>query len=1000
MNENCCSFQSATGLTSVESSLNFDTYNASIIYTDVSSNNNFKYTSNTSNQLFNYSSNSSNDNFNFTLLLFDYYSNNSNIATSNVSNIYYNGALIDSNLLWYKYELFKTQVEVGLQKAQLTGMSLTDSLLQASITSHTVALADHGGKITDIQNNHYNKTSVNTLISNSSNDCYSNASNISFTYTNNTSNQLFDLYSNNSNYTYEANSNTSNSLFAYTCNTSNSLFDLSSNNSNSLFALSSNNSNSFYETNSNSSNSLFAYTSNTSNSLFALSSNNSNSLFAYTCNTSNSLFALSSNNSNSLYETNSNSTNSLFAYTCNTLNSLFALSSDNSNSLHQINSNTSNSLFAYTCNTSNSLFALSSNNSNSLSNLINTKQNKLTFDNPLSNFQDSVSIKTGSSISIDGSGNLGVVSSVQSKWTTNGTNIYNDNIGNIGIGATIPLYKLDVNGDIKTNAKLNMIDNGIPSTLLTRQLNLIGSSAVMKIFRTAAIGNPAVELRWKNGVPANDSDSTYWWDFYLGTSGNPGAANKFTIRDRSPNGVMANNKDRFTIDTNGNVIIGSAGSTTYKLDVSGQTNSSGEYFKNGMNISNIFVTSNVLSNTSNTLANYNNLYNKPDVFTKLETSNIFVTSNVLSNTSNTLANYDNLYNKPNVFTKTETSNIFVSSNVLSNTSNTLANYNNLYNKPDIFTKTETSNNFYTKTQINNSINTNLLLVGKTTADSPESILEVSDNFKVQKNAAAGDYINLSASYNTSIGLLANPSRIDLSSDDINLNGKTNVEKLFLGTPAFANTIVELSRNLRIFKESILPDNTYGDVVSLGAGDGLTSTGLSLSESGAAFLYSNKGSVYLTSISEDATITGRNIYLNGKIQTSGKIARKSPIFFTTNRTFTMSSVTYSAYDIDLSLYVNKVELDGFNHRHFRVRLFFANGRLDFQWTPTTYQIYMTTYNTLSIKAYSSFYGESQLDQPSGIGYFLYRNSIDKITFCASTFLFGSTVKVYFVFEDLL
>ena len=932
MNENCCSFQSATGLTSVESSLNFDTYNASIIYTDVSSNNNFKYTSNTSNQLFNYSSNSSNDNFNFTLLLFDYYSNNSNIATSNVSNIYYNGALIDSNLLWYKYELFKTQVEVGLQKAQLTGMSLTDSLLQASITSHTVALADHGGKITDIQNNHYNKTSVNTLISNSSNDCYSNASNISFTYTNNTSNQLFDLYSNNSNYTYEANSNTSNSLFAYTCNTSNSLFDLSSNNSNSLFALSSNNSNSFYETNSNSSNSLFAYTSNTSNSLFALTSDNSNSLFAYTCNTSNSLFALSSNNSNSLYET---------------------------------NSNTSNSLFAYTCNTSNSLFALSSNNSNSLSNLINTKQNKLTFDNPLSNFQDSVSIKTGSSISIDGSGNLGVVSSVQSKWTTNGTNIYNDNIGNIGIGATIPLYKLDVNGDIKTNAKLNMIDDGIPSTLLTRQLNLIGSSAVMKIFRTATIGNPAVELRWKNGVPANDSDSTYWWDFYLGTSGNPGAANKFTIRDRSPNGVMANNKDRFTIDTNGNVIIGSAGSTTYKLDVSGNVNSSGEYFKNGMNISNIFVTSNVLSNTSNTLANYNNLYNKPDVFTKLETSNIFVTSNVLSNTSNTLANYDNLYNKP-----------------------------------DIFTKTETSNNFYTKTQINTSINTNLLLVGKTTADSPESVLEISNNFKVQKNAAAGDYINLSASYNTSIGLLANPSRIDLSSDDINLNGKTNVEKLFLGTPAFANTIVELSRNLRIFKESILPDNTYGDVVSLGAGDGLTSTGLSLSESGAAFLYSNKGSVYLTSISEDATITGRNIYLNGKIQTSGKIARKSPIFFTTNRTFTMSSVTYSAYDIDLSLYVNKVELDGFNHRHFRVRLFFANGRLDFQWTPTTYQIYMTTYNTLSIKAYSSFYGESQLDQPSGIGYFLYRNSIDKITFCASTFLFGSTVKVYFVIEDLL
>jgi len=62
--------------------------------------------------------------------------------------------------------------------------------------------------------------------------------------------------------------------------------------------------------------------------------------------------------------------------------------------------------------------------------------------------------------------------------------------------------------------------------------------------------------------------------------------------------------------------------------------------------------------------------------------------------------------------------------------------------------------------------------------------------------------------------------------------------------------------------------------------------------------------------------------------------------------------------------------------------------------------MTTYNTLSIKAFSSTYGESELDQPDGNGYFLYRNSIDKLIFCASISLFGSTVKVYTIFEDLL
>jgi len=710
-----------------------------------------------------------------------------------------------------------------------------------------------------------------------------------------------------------------------------------------------------------------------------------------------------------LPDTIANTSNDLDIKISNTSNDMAKYTSNTSNTLYENNSNSSNSLFAYTSNTSNSLFAYSSNNSNSLSNLINTKQNKLIFNSPLSNFQDTISINTGSSISIDGSGNLSVASSVQSKWMTNGTDIYNNNIGNIGIGGSIPLYKLDVNGAIKTNSKLNIIDNGIPSSLLTRQINLIGTSAVMKIFRTAASGNPAVELRWKNGVPANDSDSTYWWDFYLGTSGNPSAANKFTIRDRSPNGVMANNKDRFTIDTNGNVIIGSAGSTSYKLDVSGNVNSSGEYFKNGMNISNIFVSSNVLSNTSNTLANYDNLYNKPVIFTKSETSNIFVTSNVLSNTSNTLANYDNLYNKP-----------------------------------DIFTKTETSNNFYTKSQINTNLNTNLFLVGKTTADSPESILEVSDNIRVQKNATAGDYVKLSSGLYSSISLEGNENTnvsannsvnisainnnvninalsatgdINMTANDINLQGSTTTQKLNVdsGFMDFNDTIFNVSNCICVRK--ITPTSTKQDelVVSIGHGNPssvilleiLETIGLLYVElfSGLKVYYNNN--VLLSAMKnlvmysqENVTIMGKSIILKGKVNTSGQISRKSPIYFTTNRTFNLNSVTYSAYDIDLSLYVNKVELDGINHRHFRIRLFFANGRLDFQWTPTTYQVYMTSYNTLSIKAYSSRYGESQLDQPDGIGYFLYRNSIDIITFCASTFLFGSTVKVYFVIEDLL
>ena len=1063
----CYGFQNATGVYSFETELN-DTYNASISYTNISCNININYTSNSSNKLFNNSSNSSNDNYNYTSNIYNLNSNDSNATTSNVSNIYYNGSLIDSNLLWYKYELFKTQLEVGNQKVLLTGMSLTDSLMQITLTSHTATLADHGGSITNIQNNHYNKTAVNDLTSNSSNNAYSNSSNVSFSYSYNSSNSLIDFSSNNSNDLYRTNSNSSNYLFDYTCNSSNSLLDYSSNNSNtlfgsnsnssnflfdyssnssnflfdfcsnnsntssntsnslfgtnsnssnslfdyssnssnflfefcsnnsntssntsnvlfgtnsnssnflfdngsnssnflfdfasnssnSLFGLSSNNSNDLYDTNRNSSNSLFDYGFNSSNSLFGLSSNNSNISFSYGSNSSNLLFDLSSNNSNNLYGTNSNSSNSLFAYTCNSSNLLFDFSSNNSNTLYGTNSNSSNSLFAYTCNTSNSLFGLSSNNSN---NLYGTNSNS-------SNSLFAYSCNTSNSLfgsSSNNSNDLYKNNSNSSndviKYYSNADYIYKNND-----------VKFNCNVIIEPNASLIMkynnegtwfVDNGLNSYFNISASKIIQPNNQVlvrpfithynRMFKTGT--NTALKFTtYGDGNNAKNSGSYILLD--SGGNPTPGFENTGTISFNISSTITDGDTNRFFITPsasvfNNNVGIGNS-TPANKLDVSGNINSSGEYLKSGINISNIFPTSNVLSNTSNSLFSYS-----------------FDTSN-----NNFLYSY--------------------------NSSNDCINYG------------------YSKAQINNSINTNLLLVGKTTASSPQSILEVSDNIEVL-NRPSGDIIGLNAgnnnyirlegseqtniSANKSVNITSINNSINLSASSINLTGTTNVEKLFIGNPVFTNTIVELGSNLRIFKNNILPNNLYGDVVSIGAGDGLTSTGLSLSESGAAFLYSNKGSVYLTSITEDATITGRNIYLKGNIQASGKIAKKSPIFFTTNRTFTLNSTTYSAYDIDLDLYTKKELLDGFSHRHFRVRLFFSNGRLDFQFTPTTYQIYMTSYNSLSIKAYSSRYRESELDQPDGIGYFLYRNSIDRLTFCASTFLFGNSVKVYCVFEDLL
>ncbi len=133
----------------------------------------------------------------------------------------------------------------------------------------------------------------------------------------------------------------------------------------------------------------------------------------------------------------------------------------------------------------------------------------------------------------------------------------------------------------------------------------------------------------------------------------------------------------------------------YQLDVNGTINCSNLLINNSnfdeirLNIiselSNIFVTSNVLSATSNNLIKntFDNYY------TISQLSNIFVTSNVLSITSNDLLT--NTLN--NYYSKSQLSNIFVTSNVLSITSNeiiknsinlnTFANYNVYFNNSNI-----------------------------------------------------------------------------------------------------------------------------------------------------------------------------------------------------------------------------------------------------------------------------------------------------------------------------
>ena len=131
-----------------------------------------------------------------------------------------------------------------------------------------------------------------------------------------------------------------------------------------------------------------------------------------------------------------------------------------------------------------------------------------------------------------------------------------------------------------TTRKLNVVDASLPSSVQERNLNLIGSSAVMRIFRFGS--DPAFELIWNPIAPTSSSDYTYYWDFFISSLNG-----SFNIRDR----VIALN--RLVILANGNVGIGN-NTPSYRLDVSGNINSSG-LFVSGNNINTIYATISSLS---------------------------------------------------------------------------------------------------------------------------------------------------------------------------------------------------------------------------------------------------------------------------------------------------------------------------------------------------------------------------------------------------------------------
>ena len=329
--------------------------------------------------------------------------------------------------------------------------------------------------------------------------------------------------------------------------------------------------------------------------------------------------------------------------------SVYTNISDTSNSV------SSNVMINYVGNTSNTLFNNSSNINNTLTNSITNNSNffsnlSLTNSNNLFNYSSNFTYNTAKS-------NINYNDLLNEPWINLGSNIYNNNLGNIGIGSQIPLYKLDIIGDIRatnllgngtniSNLNANNFSSGTLSiarggskwgtylssnltynngSILTNSLlcgygitknvlpNLSQKNSFLMLSHNTFHGNlgnnfpfPECGTLYTNSSSGGDCP----WGFYTGVvkhtaSTNPYNSLRFDIGQCSILNTLetqtgVNTFNPFLSMTYvGNVGIGST-IPTQKLDVSGNTNST-EYLLKNLNISNIFTTSNVFENKFNSI---------------------------------------------------------------------------------------------------------------------------------------------------------------------------------------------------------------------------------------------------------------------------------------------------------------------------------------------------------------------------------------------------------------
>jgi hypothetical protein len=246
--------------------------------------------------------------------------------------------------------------------------------------------------------------------------------------------------------------------------------------------------------------------------------------------------------------------------------------------------------------------------------LLNAKEQILTFSSPLTRTTNTIGInlsaystsgtdaayvlKTGSTMT-------GLLTGTTINATTNlqeaGTNLISKYLTLSGGTLTG-----DLTGTNITGTKVNAADaTGVNAACLGRLLNVVGTNAIMRIWRDNGTNSPAMEFM--SGPTTSGTSYTKFWD--MGIGGTTGT-NFFYIRDRKPPSTSLN---RLIIDDSGNIGIGTTTNASYRLNVEGS-----------LNTTSINATGNIACGGGISLVGANAFYNPNSTITATNLTNTFL----------------------------------------------------------------------------------------------------------------------------------------------------------------------------------------------------------------------------------------------------------------------------------------------------------------------------------------------------------------------------------------